>query len=53
MLGYFTLKKRQIGEGNLCLTENRLGRNEIWCPEDNHSYKRHICAKGFLTSNFN
>ena len=26
---WFYAKKRQIGKGNLYLTENRLGRNEI------------------------
>ena len=40
-----------IRKGNLYLTENRLGRNKIWY--DNHSYMCHICAKGFLDSNFN
>ena len=25
----------------------------MWCAEDNHSYMCHICAKGFLDSNFN
>ena len=33
------------------LTENRLGRNEILCADDNHSYMCHICAKGILDSN--
>ena len=45
-LGDFTRKKCKIGEGNLYLTENRLGRNEIWCAEDNHTYMCHIYAKG-------
>ena len=45
--------KMQNWERNLYLTENRLGRNEIWCAEDNHSYMCHICAKRFLNSNFN
>ena len=35
--------------GNLYLTENQLGRNEIWCVEDNHSYTCHM----FLDCNFN
>ena len=51
-LGDFTVK-RKIGEGNLYSTETRLGRNKMWCAEDNHSYMCHICAKGFLDSNFN
>ena len=51
--GWFYGKKRKIWKGNLYLTENRLGRNEIWYAEDNHSYMCHICAKGFLDSNFN
>ena len=46
-------KNRQIGKGNLYLTENRSKRNKIWFAEDNHSYVCHICAKGFLDSNFN
>ena len=32
--GDFTVKKCKIGKGNMYLTENRLGRNEIWCRED-------------------
>ena len=35
------------------LSENRLGKNEIWCAENNHSYMSRVCAKGFLDSNFN
>ena len=27
------------------LTENRFGRNEIWCAEDNHNYMWHICMQ--------
>ena len=46
MLGDFT-------KGNLYLTENQLGRNEIWCAEDYHNYMCHLCAKGFLDSHFN
>ena len=46
-------KKCKIGKENLYLTENRLGRNEIWCAEYYHSYVCHICAKGFLDLNFN
>ena len=34
--------------GNLYLTENK-----IWFAEGNHSFMRHICAKGILDSNFN
>ena len=25
----------------------------MWCAADNHNYICHICAKGFLDSNFN
>ena len=25
----------------------------MWCAADNHNYMCHICAKGFLDSNFN
>ena len=35
------------------LTENRLSRNEMRCAADNHNFMCHICAKGFLNSNFN
>ena len=52
-LGDFTLKKRKIGKGNLYLTENQLNRNEMWCAVVNHNHMGHICAKGFLDSNFN
>ena len=52
-LGDFYGNKHKIGKGNLYVTENRLGRNEIWCAADNHNYMWHICAKGFLDSNFN
>ena len=45
-------KKREIGEGNLYLSENWLSRNEMWCAAGNHSRMRHTCAKGFLDSNF-
>ena len=38
--------------GNLFLTKNRC-RNEISCAADNHNYMCHICAKGFLDSDFN
>ena len=51
--GDFTVKKCKIGKRNLSSPENRLGRNEVWCAKDNHSYMRHICAKGFLHSSFN
>ena len=53
MLGDFTVKNNKIRKGNLYLTENQLERNEIWFTEDNHSFMCHICAKGFLNSNFN
>ena len=46
-------KKRKIGKGNLCLTENRLSWNEMCCATDNHNYMFHTCAKEFLDSNFN
>ena len=46
-------KARKIGKRHLCLTENRLDRNEIWCAEDNHSIMYHIFAKQFSDSNFN
>ena len=42
------VKKGQIGKGYLYLTENWLGRNNIWCAEDSHSHWCHICSKGFL-----
>ena len=35
------------------LTENRLGRNEMWRAADIHNYMCHIFAKGCLDSNFN
>ena len=25
----------------------------MWCAADNHNYMCHICAEGFLDSNFN
>ena len=25
----------------------------MWCVADIHNYKCHVCAKGFLDSNFN
>ena len=53
MLGDFMVKKRKIRKRNFYLTENWSKRNEIWLADDNHSYKCHIFAKGFLDSNFN
>ena len=53
MVDDFTVKKRKNGKENLYLVENRVGRNEILCAENNHSYMCHICAKEFLDSNFN
>ena len=50
---WFYGKKSKIGKGNLYLTENWLGRNEIWYAEDNHSYICHISVKEFLDLNFN
>ena len=35
-------KKRKIGKENVYLTENQVGRNEILCAEDDHSYMCHI-----------
>ena len=58
-LGDFTVKKkkkkkpRKTWKGNLYLTENRLGRNEMWRAADIHNYMCHIFAKGCLDSNFN
>ena len=46
-------EKRKIGKRNLYLSEDQLSRNEIWCATDKHSYTCHVCAKGFLDSNFN
>ena len=51
-LGEFAVKKRKIWKENLYLTEDWLGRNEIWYAEDNHSYMCHIWAEGFLDLNF-
>ena len=53
-VGDFTTKQtRKIGKENLYLTENQVGRNEILCVEDSHSYMCHMCAKEYLKSNFN
>ena len=43
----------QNWEGQLYLTENLPSRNEMLCAADNHNNMCHICAKGFLDSNFN
>ena len=48
----FTFKKREIGEQNLYSTQKRLGRDDIYCVEDNHSQVCRMCAKGLLDSNF-
>ena len=53
MLGDFTVKKRNVGEGNLYLIEHRLSWNEMCCAADNHNYMCRACAKEFLDSNFN
>ena len=45
--------KMQNWEGKYVFTENLLCRNEMWCAADIHNYMGHICAKGFLDSNFN
>ena len=52
-LGDFMVKKSEIWNGNLYLTENRLSRNEIWCVAGIHNYMSRICAKGFLDLNLN
>ena len=52
MLGDFYGKRRKIRKENLYLTENRFTTNEMWCAVVNHSYICHICAKGFLNTNF-
>ena len=46
-------QSRQIGKGNLYLTENRSSWNELCCASDNHNYMCHTCAKEFLNSSFN
>ena len=55
MQGDFTVKKVKIGKRNLHLTENRLSKNETWCTTTYHcdNYMCHVCAEGFLDSNFN
>ena len=36
MLSDFKVKKKnEIGRGNLCLTENRVSRNEMWYAAGN------------------
>ena len=50
-LGDFMVKT-QNWEGKSAFNENQLGRNEIWHVEDNYSYMCHVCARGFLDSNF-
>ena len=34
---WFCGKKREVGKGNLHLSENRLSWNEMWWASDNHS----------------
>ena len=46
-------KKAKLGRKICILTENWLSRNEILCAAGNHNYMSHMCAKGFLDSNFN
>ena len=46
-LGDFTVKKLKIEKGNLYLTENRLGRNEIRCVDDKHNYVSHMSKRIF------
>ena len=48
---YGKKKKCKIGKGNLYLTENWLGWNEMCCAADNHNYMCHTCAKDILDSN--
>ena len=50
---WFYIKKREVGKEYLCLTENRLSRNEMWCAGDIYNHICHIRAEGFLDSNFN
>ena len=52
-LGDFTVKDAKFGKEIFILTDNWLGRNEVWYAEDNHSYMCHICPKWFLDQNFN
>ena len=42
---WFCSEKRKIGKGNLYLTKNQFGRNEICCAEDNHNNIRTMCEK--------
>ena len=46
-------KKCKTGKGNLCLTENRLSKNEMCCETNNHNDTCHTCPNGLLDSNFN
>ena len=39
-------------EGKSISTENWLNKNEMWCALDNYNYMCHMCASGFLDSNF-
>ena len=39
-------------KGNLYLTKNQFGRNEICRAEDNPNYMSKMCEKEFLDSNF-
>ena len=41
------LFKPIVGNGNLHLTDNRSGRNEIYFAKDNHSYTCHIIGQEF------
>ena len=52
MLGGFTVQQK-IGKEKPYLTENWLSGNEMWCLADNHNYMCHVCAEGFLDSNYN
>ena len=47
-----TVKSLKLGIKICILTENQLCRNEMWRAAHNHNYMCHICANGFLDSNF-
>ena len=40
-------------KGNLYLTKNQYGRNEICCAEDNDNHMNNMGEKEFADSNFN
>ena len=51
MLGDFSVENAKIGRKS-ALTENCLSTNEMWCAVNNHNHMCHVCAQGFLDSNF-